>query len=75
MIIVVRLHTILQRGGHNQLELDLPVGSTIRELINILDIALSLEDIIIVVNNHSADIDQILKEQDVVHLIPAISGG
>jgi len=75
MIIVVHLHTILQRGGHNRLEIEMPIGSTIGDLISLLDIELSLEDIILVVNNHTADIDQILKEQDIVHLIPAISGG
>ena len=75
MIIVVHLHTILQRGGHNRLEIEMPIGSTIGDLISLLEIELSLEDIILVVNNHTADIDQILKEQDVVHLIPAISGG
>jgi len=53
----------------------MPIGSTIGDLISLLDIELSLEDIILVVNNHTADIDQILKEQDIVHLIPAISGG
>ena len=75
MIIVVHLHTILQRGGHNRLEIEMPIGSTIGDLISLLDIELSLEDVILVVNNHTADIDQILKEQDIVHLIPAISGG
>ena len=75
MIIVVHLHTILQQGGHNQLEIEMPVGSTIGELMNLMNIGLSLEDIIIAVNNRTAEIDQILQEQDVVHFIPAISGG
>lgn len=75
MIIVVHLHTILQQGGHNHLEIEMPVGSTIGELMSRLDIELNLEDIIIAVNNRTANIDQILQEQDVVHFIPAISGG
>lgn len=75
MIIVVHLHTILQQGGRNHLEIEMPVGSTIGELMSRLDIELNLEDIIIAVNNRTANIDQILQEQDVVHFIPAISGG
>jgi molybdopterin converting factor small subunit len=40
-----------------------------------LEIQLDVENTLLVVNGHTAELDQQLADGDQVHLIPAISGG
>ena len=79
MVVEVHLHTILERktsqGYIRKLEVDLSPGTTLEELIELLDIQVNLDNIILVVNTRLAEPGQILTDRDVVHLIPALSGG
>lgn len=79
MQITVHLHTILQRqtpeGIINRIEIDIPEGSTLADLIDSLEIQLSVDNMLLAVNHRTAEVDQVLKEGDVVNLMPAISGG
>ena len=75
----VQLHTILQRqtpeGRLDRLEVELPDGSTLADLIERLEITLDPEDLLLVVNGRTAEMDRPLQDGDTVNLIPAISGG
>ena len=79
MIINVHLHTILQRpspqGPISQLQIDLPEGSTLNDLIERLNIEMPVESLLIAVNHRRAEVDQVLQDGDQVNLMPAISGG
>jgi len=79
IIVRVQLHTTLQRdkdlGNNNAFELHVTDSSTIYNIIELLNINLSLEHLLLVVNGHLVDPTYELKENDEVHLIPAISGG
>jgi len=79
LVIEVHLHTILQRqspdGRLSRLQVDLPSGSRLEDLLEVLHVELNLEDLLLVVNGRLAQEDQQLVDGDVVHLIPAISGG
>ena len=79
MIIKVHLHTTLQRqtadGLVSRLEVELPIGSTITDLLDDLEIKMSPDALLLAVNGRVAQIDQTLVDQDVVNLMPAISGG
>jgi sulfur carrier protein ThiS len=79
MIINVHLHTILQRpspqGPISQLQIDLPEGSTLNDLIERLNIEMPVESLLIAVNHRMAEVDQVLQDGDQVNLMPAISGG
>ncbi|MGA2080864.1 MAG: MoaD/ThiS family protein [Holophaga sp.] len=74
----VHLHTSLRRrtaaGLVRHLELDLPPGSTLGDLLSRLEI-LEYDGILLVVNGRTAEPGQGLREGDVVNLIPAVSGG
>ena len=77
--IEVHLHTILQRetpsGAMNRLELDLAEGTMLGDVLKMLEITLDPDSLLFVVNGRMADVDSILTPGDVVHLMPAISGG
>ena len=79
MVVEVHLHTTLQRMGANGLErrltLELHPDSTLEDVISRLEIDLDPEHLIFVINFRQAEPDQLLAEGDVIHLIPAISGG
>jgi len=79
MKIKVHLHTILQQGlpeeTLNKLIIDLPEASTLVDLIEHLNIQLGSKSLTLAVNGRTAEEVQVLKDGDVVHLIPAISGG
>jgi sulfur carrier protein ThiS len=79
MRINVHLHTILQRqtpeGRVDQLQVEMPEGSTMADLLQHLEISLHPEDLLLVVNGRTAPIDQALQGGDQVNLIPAMSGG
>jgi len=77
--IEVHLHTTLARqtpqGYVSRLEVALPPGSTLADLAARLGVEISAENTLLVVNGRMAETGQALAEGDVVHLIPALSGG
>lgn len=79
MRVTAHLHTILQRqtpdGLVRRLDVDLPGGSRVDDLLLALEITLPLESLLLAVNGRVADPEQILKEGDQVNIMPAISGG
>lgn len=79
MIITVYLHTILQRqtidGLKNRLEVKIPPGSTIVDLLKALKVDIDINSLLLVVNGRSVELTQLLNDGDQVNLIPAISGG
>ena len=79
MIVIAHLHTVLQRqtpeGLIRRLEVDLPGGSRVADLLLILEITLPLDALLLAVNGRVADPEQILKDGDQVNIMPAISGG
>lgn len=79
MKIIVILHTTLQRqtpdGVINRLEVDLAPGGILSGLLKQIGMQIDIENTLLVVNGHTAQLDMVLSEGDEVHLIPAISGG
>ena len=79
MIVNVHLHTLLQRPSPNglirELEVELPAGATLEELLTREGIVVDDENFLLVVNNRNVERDQILNDGDEVDLIPAVSGG
>jgi sulfur carrier protein ThiS len=79
MLVSVYLHTILQRrtpeGIIRQLEVALPPGSNLLDLLGELQIEFDPEQIMLVVNGVMADEQTLLSDGDRVNLMPAISGG
>ena len=79
MTITVYLHTILQKktaeGVLRSLELSVPEGSKVEDVLACLEIKIYPDDLLITVNGQVADESQVLFTGDRVDLIPAISGG
>jgi molybdopterin converting factor small subunit len=79
VIVHVRLHTTLRRetpqGIVDRLDLDLPAGSSVGDVLTRLSIQPRGRSILLVVNRNLARADQELAEGDEVRLIPAMSGG
>lgn len=77
--ITVHLHTILQRqtpeGLVSRLEVEIPSGSSVADLLHYLAIDLEPEHLLLAVNGRVADMNQTLHAGDQVNLMPAISGG
>ncbi len=79
MKIEVNLHTTLQRqtprGLQRCVDLDLPEGSTLHDILGMLEIQFDPENLLLVVNGKVAEQSYKLAEGDKVSLIPAMSGG
>ena len=79
MKIEVQLHTVLQRqtpfGLQRCIDLEMPPGSTLLDLLHILELELDPEQVLLVVNSKVVDENYILTEGEQVSLIPAMSGG
>ncbi len=79
MRITVHLHTILQKQGDqglvDRLQLELPDGFVLVELLDMLEIELSVEALLMAVNGRMAGPERVLEDGDQVNLMPAISGG
>ena len=79
LIVTVHLHTTLQRhtpdGIIDRLEVALPPGSLMADLLAQLDIKLSSDNLLLVVNGRIMDLDHPLADNDRVNLMPAMSGG
>jgi sulfur carrier protein ThiS len=79
MKIEVHFHTVLQRrtpeGLQRCVELELLPGSTLLDLLQILELELDPEQVLMVVDSKVVDVHHILAEGERVSLIPAMSGG
>ncbi len=79
MVLTVELHTVLREQVHPEaggpLQVDLPAGSTLADLLRHFSIILPVDALILVVNGRVAGVDTPLHPGDRVDLIPAISGG
>ncbi len=79
MIVTVHLHTTLQQqtpdGPRRQVELNLPDGLALVDLIQRLDIEIDPDETLLIINGRMAELSQPVSDGDQVHLIPAISGG
>ena len=79
MKIEVQLHTILQRqtpqGLQRCVDLEIPPGSTLLDLLHILELELDPEQLLLVVDSKVVDENHVLVEGEQVSLIPAMSGG
>jgi len=75
----VHLHTTLQRctaeGSLRRLDVTLPLGSTLADLLDRLSLPRRDDSVLLVINGRQADAGQVLRDADEVHLIPALSGG
>jgi len=75
----VHLHTTLQRrtptGSLRRLDVTLPPGSTLADVLDRLVLPHRDDAVLLVINGRQADAEQILRDGDEVHLIPALSGG
>lgn len=79
MVVEIHLHTVLQRktesGLIRKVDMVLPPGSILAEVLLKLEIQFPEEDLLLVVNGRAADGKSQLKDGDIVHVIPALSGG
>lgn len=79
MVITVHLHTILQRqtpeGPVNRVQVELPAGSRLEDLLATMQIPLPAGAIILVQNGIVVGEEAEISEGDVINLMPAISGG
>jgi sulfur carrier protein ThiS len=79
MKIEVHLHATLRinRSGEvwKPIDIDLPNGSSIRDILDHLAIEVDPEHLLLVLNGRTTDLDQILKHGDVLNLMTAVSGG
>ena len=79
MVVTVQLHTILGRqtpgGIQRNLDVELPSGSTLEDLLDYLEIELNEDALLLMVNGRLVDINTELQPDDRINLMPAISGG
>lgn len=79
MKISVHLHTTLQKasagGLIREMEMVIGEGSTLNDLIGLLELEVDDEQTLFVVQGQISERSRILEDRDVVHFIPAISGG
>ena len=79
MVVTVHLHTAIRKrpptGTDSPVTLKLPAGSCVQDILDQLDITFPTDGLLLVVNRNTVIPGQALKGGDVVHLIPAISGG
>lgn len=79
MKIEIHLHATLQKFSSSEtgniVEVDLPDGSSIRTVLDYLTIEVAPEHLLFVLNGRTSELDQILEDGDVLHLMTAVSGG
>lgn len=77
--VTVHLHTIIQlqttEGLKNKIIISVGENTTLHYLISFLDLHLSEEAMLFVVNGKVVPPTHVIQNNDEVHLIPAISGG
>lgn len=57
------------------MELLLAEGSTLAEVLRRLEVKLPLDALLLAINGRTAELEQDLRDGDLVDLIPAIEGG
>lgn len=72
--IKVRLFAALRKNRNKESVINLPQGSTIKDIIINLNIPES-EAAILLVNGKRANLEDCLKDNDVVAIFPAVGGG
>ena len=79
MIVIVHLHTVLQRqtpeGVVSKLKVSLAPESTMHDLLDHLEIDYPIDSMLLVLNGRLVEADHKLQDADQVNLMPAISGG
>ena len=79
MKIEVQLHTTLQKqtpqGLQRCIDLEMAEGSTIRDVLQALELDLAPEHLLLVVEGKVVEEDYVVREGEMVSLIPAMSGG
>jgi sulfur carrier protein ThiS len=79
MKIEVHFHTVLQRntpqGLQRCIDIEIPPGSTLLDMLHILELEFDPEQVLLVVDSKVVDENYMLTEGDQVSLIPAMSGG
>ena len=79
MKVTAHLHTTLQRqtpeGYIRRLEVQLPGGSRVADLLVVLEITLPIDALLLAVNGRVAEPEKALQDGDQVNIMPAISGG
>jgi molybdopterin converting factor small subunit len=78
VVVEVRLYAVLRKHTPQNtsgiISVEIPVGTCIRDLVEMLDI--SLEDIkMIMVNGKQAELNSVLRDSDRVGIFPPIGGG
>jgi molybdopterin converting factor small subunit len=79
LVVEIHLHTILQRitdtGTIRKMNIELPPGSSLAEVLGTLEIDLPVDGLLLIVNGKNADLKCLLEDGDIIHIIPALSGG
>ena len=79
MKVEVQLHATLrmenEKGGGQVISVDLPENSSINDLLDQLAIDADPAHLLFVLNGRTSELDQELKDGDIVNLMTAISGG
>ena len=73
-LIKVRLFATLRQGRGKEVHLDIPKGSTVKQIIEILEIP-EKEVAILLINGRDGKLDTPLIDTDVVSIFPPVGGG
>ena len=74
MKITVKLYAVLQIGRFAEKELDYPVGAHVGDVVK--DLALPAEHVdILLVNGRHVDSEYLLRDGDILSLLPMVEGG
>lgn len=74
MKITVKLFAAISRNRFNVKEINIPEGITVREVVKKLKIDID-EVSIIFINSCHAELEDTLKEKDILALFPPVGGG
>ena len=72
--ITVKLYAVLQVGRFRENDLDCPDGSKVLDVINGLDLPSEHVDILLV-NGRHVDREYLLRDGDILSLLPMVEGG
>jgi len=72
--ITVKLYAVLQVGRFKENDLDCPVGSKVVDVVNDLELPSEHVDILLV-NGRHVDGEHLLRDGDILSLLPMVEGG